>query len=229
MPSFLQQIKYMFHQAMLSEFANKERIISPLLFALTVILLFNFALGDVDPSYRTQMFIAQIFLTALLALQVGFSRLFDQEQEDRVFDLQRTYPVNYFAWFISKFLHIMTIGGLILYPALIIGMFLNSNSLVKNLPGFIVLTSTCALLGLAGLGVTLAAVTIKANAKQILFPLLYFPLTVPILLAAVQSSVIFVETGKIESTSHWLAMLGLFDVIYFTLGLLLYGELVDDS
>ena len=58
-----------------------------------------------------------------------------------------------------------------------------------------------------------------------LFPLLYFPLAIPVLLASVQATLIFLGGGE-QGASQWLGLLAGFDIIYFTLGLLLFGELL---
>ena len=72
--------------------------------------------------------------------------------------------------------------------------------------------------------------TLKANARQILYPLLYFPLTAPVLLGAVQSSRLCLDGGRAAADiKAWLGLLLGFDCIYVTLGILLFTELVDES
>ena len=83
---------------------------------------------------------------------------------------------------------------------------------------------------MASLGILLATMTLRINARQILFPILYFPLTTPIILAAVNSTLLYLEKREInEAIQGWIGLLCLFDVIYLTLGILLFSEIVEES
>jgi heme exporter protein B len=228
-----QQYKLLVGQGLRAELADRERIISPVLFAVTMLLLFAFAVGEVDPSLKPRLYLAQTFLTAFFALQISFSRLFEPDRQDRVFDLVRTYPVSHTAWFLAKYTLVMLLGGLVLAPTLVFGAFLHQTAKVQLFSWSVCGIAFLALAGLAALGVLLSAMTLKANARQIIYPLLYFPLTTPVLLAAVQASLLQLEPqaagpGGSPSTA-WLGLLAAFDVIYFTLGILLFTELVDDG
>jgi heme exporter protein B len=228
--SFAAQYRLILRQGVGAELSDKERLVSPVLFAMTVLLLFSFAMGDMDESLRIRIYIAESFLTAFFALQLSFSRLFEPDQRDRVFDLMRTYPVAHGAWFLAKYTLLLALGALTLLPTMLFGAFLQQTARTPLLNGFVLLVALLALAGLAALGLLLSVMTLKANGRQLLYPLLYFPLTSPVLLAAVQASVLYMEAHAVTPpVRSWLGLLAAFDVIYFTLGLLLYGELVDDT
>lgn len=229
-PTFAAQYWLILKQGIAAEFADKERLVSPVLFAATMLLLFSFALGDLDASLRQQVYVAESFLIGFIALQLSFSRLFEPEQKDRVFDLMRTYPVSHAAWFLAKYTLLLGLGFLTLVPTMLIGAFLQQSAKIPLLFGAVFGIAMLSLAGLSALGLLLAVMMLKAHGRQILYPLLYFPLTSPILLAAVQASLLYMESGKLTSSGQsWLGLLAAFDVIYFTLGLLLYTELVDDT
>ncbi|MFN7640396.1 MAG: hypothetical protein ACK5PR_01455, partial [bacterium] len=138
------------------------------------------------------------------------------------------YPISPTAWFLSKYLVVITLGVLILMPTLLLAnLFLNEgrdNLLDSSMMGIALI----ALLGLGALGVLLSTMMLRSNAKQILYPLIYFPLTTPVLLAAVESSrAHLVDGSSLEKLlSSWLGLLVIFGIMYFTLSLLLFGELV---
>jgi heme exporter protein B len=232
--AFFAQYWLILKQGFAAELSDKERLLSPVLFAMTLLLLFSFAMGNLDESLRTRIYTAQSFLTAFFALQLSFSRLFEPEQRDSVFDLMRTYPISHAAWFLAKYTLLLILGGLILVPTMVFGAFLQQTvrTPLLHLPVFGV--AFLALAGLAALGLLLSVMTLKANGRQILYPLLYFPLTTPVLLAAVQASLLYMDHAALDAIQQttaqsWLGLLAAFDVIYFTLGLLLYSELVDDT
>ncbi len=222
------QFRALMVQSIHVEWASSERWLSPLLFAVTVLILFAFAFGRVEPQFLPQMFIAATFLTAFFALQIAFSRILEPDMQDRVFEQLRSYPISPTAWFLSKYLVVITLGVLILMPTLLLAnLFLNEgrdNLLDSSMMGIALI----ALLGLGALGVLLSTMMLRSNAKQILYPLIYFPLTTPVLLAAVESSrAHLVDGSSLEKLlSSWLGLLVIFGIMYFTLSLLLFGELV---
>jgi heme exporter protein B len=226
----VRQLAVLVGQGVRAELADKERLVSPVLFGMTMLILFSFAMGEPDPLLKRNFFVAQTFLTAFLALQLSFSRLFEPDRQDRVFDLMRTYPISSMAWFLSKYLLVLLLGAAILVPTILFSAFLYHSDKEPVLAWVVIGIALLALAGLSALGVLLSAMTLKANARQILYPLLYFPLTTPVLLAATNASLTYLEVGEVtENVTTWACLLLAFDVIYFTLGLLLYGELVDDA
>jgi len=228
--SFTKQLKLIVAHGLKVELADKERIISPILFSLTILMLFNFALGETDPRLRHQIFTAETFLTGFLALQICFMRIFEPDQEDNIFTLMRTYPINSSAWFIGKYILVLILSSIIMVSTTLMSSLLhfdaNGPLLSWVFYGIVLLT----LLGLGAIGVLLSVITLKARSRQILFPILYFPLTTPVLLAAVNASLLYLEHGEItEAIEGWVGLLALFDVIYITLGLLLFSEIVEDN
>jgi heme exporter protein B len=229
-PSGFRQYLILVRQGVRAELADLERIMSPVLFALTLLVVFSFAVGDVDDSLRVKIYLAETFLTAFFALQISFSRIFEPDRQDRVFDLMRTYPVSHNAWFLSKYTMVLALGIATLGPTLFFGAFLHQSTKVQLFSWVVCLIAFLALAGLAALGVLLSVVTLKANSRQILYPLLYFPLVTPVLLAAVQAADLYLRDQALNDVVlPWLGLLLAFDTIYFTLSFLLFPELVDES
>ncbi len=217
-------------QGLRAEFVDKERLVSPVLFALTMLILFAFALGDLDQSLRIKVYLAETLLTALFALQLSFSRLFEPDRQDRVFDLLRTYPVSYSSLFLAKYTLVLILGSATLIPTMLFGAFLHQSANQSLFSWLVLGISILALAGLGALGVLLSVLTLKAQARQILYPILYFPLTTPVLLAAIQSARLCLEAGVTSpELKSWIGLLVGFDTIYITLGILLFTELMDES
>jgi len=217
-------------QGLRAEFVDKERLISPVLFSLTMLVLFAFALGDLDQSLRIRVYLAETFLTALFALQMSFSRLFEPDRQDRVFELLRTYPISYTSLFLAKYSLVLILGSATLIPTMLFGAFLHQSANQQLFSWVVLGIGLLALAGLGALGVLLSALTLKAQARQIIYPLLYFPMTTPVLLAAVQSARLCLDVGLgSPELKSWLGLLAAFDIIYITLGVLLFTELMDES
>ena len=230
MKEFWRQTGVLFRQGLQAELSDKERILSPLLFALTVLLLFSFAFADIDPTLVKKVFVAETYLTVFFALQITFARVFEPDRDDKVFELMRSYPVSRPAWFLAKYLLVFLVGTLVLVPTMLAAAILNRTDLGALVQPEIIQVAFLTLAGLSALGVLVSALTLKAAGRQILYPILYFPLTIPVLLAAVEASSQFLETGVIsEQYNAWLGLLTGFDVIYFTLGITVFGEIVDSG
>jgi heme exporter protein B len=228
--SFWEQVALVITHGARAEWADKERIISPILFAMTVILLFNFSLGDTDPRLRHQLFTAEAFMTGFLALQICYVRVFEPDQEDKIFELLRSYPLNPTAWYIGKYILVLILSSLILFPTVLIAAFIMYDPNGPLISWFFTLILWLSIMGLSAIGVLLSAITLKARARQILFPLLYFPLTTPVLLAGVSATLTYLDHQELnEAVQGWTGLLCLFNVIYLTLGILLFAEIVDDS
>jgi|GEM_PF-679184 len=227
-PSLMAQMSTLIRQGIRAEWREKERLVSPLLFAAVIQLLFAFSVGSVDGDLTRKIFLAQTFLTIFLALQVSFVRVFEPDMQDKVFDLIRSYPVSFDAWYLAKTVLVIGFGALIVLPTMILGAVFQGQASdpLFSLPMATITFLT--LIGLAPLGVLLSALTLRAAARQILFPLIYFPLTTPVLLAAVNASDLYLAGGVLDETVRgWLMILVAFDAIYLTLGYLLFREVVD--
>lgn len=222
------QFRTMLYQSVQVEWANAERWLSPLLFAMTILLLFAFAFGRVESQFLPQMFIAATFLTAFFSLQIAFSRILEPDMQDKVFDQLRSYPLSPVAWFLSKYCLVIMLGVMILLPTLLLSHLFLNESQENMLSGPLVVIALMALLSLGSVGVLLSTMMMRSNAKQILYPLIYFPLTTPVLLAAVESSRAHLLDGSSleKLLSSWLGLLVIFGIMYFTLSLLLFGELI---
>lgn len=228
MTGYFRQLRALLLQNLKVEWSNAERWLSPLLFALTLLILFSFAVGRLEGDTAVKILIAETLLTAMFALQLSLSRVLEPDGEDRVFELLRTYPLAPTAWFLSKYLLVLLMGGLILLPTLLLSSFLHAESGLSLWSGPIVAVVMLVMASLGSLGVLLSTMTMRSGAKQILYPILYFPLTTPVLLAAVEScnAIMLNQESLADLMKSWLGLLLIFGIIYLTLGLVLFGELI---
>ncbi len=224
------QFRIIFRQTLRAEFADRERVISPLLFSMVILVVIAFTFGEPAPELRPSAFIAQVFLSLILATQTALSRAFEPEHQDRAFDLLRAAPLSPSALFLAKLAVVLMQGASILVPsiavsALFCGVALPPERLLA-FGGLSLLTVA----GLGSLGVTLAAMTLKAHARTVLFPLLYFPLATPLLLAATQGGIAIIAPESMVAAdtmiSGWITVSISANLIFLTLGILLFGELV---
>jgi heme exporter protein B len=226
----IRQFLLIFRQTLRAEFADRERLISPLLFSLVILVMLAFTFGEPAPESRPAAFVAQVFLSLLFATQTALARAFDPENQDRAFDLLRTSPVDPAAIFIAKLLVVLLQSMSILVPAIAVSaLFCSLDTPYTTLISFAGL-SVLTVTGLGSLGVTLAAMTLKATARTVLFPLLYFPLATPLLLSGTQGGLAMINPlampGAAATVDGWITVSIAANAIFFTLGILLFGELL---
>ncbi len=218
-------LKYSFK----NDFSTPERLLSPILFSILVIILFSFGFEGISEEHSFRFFCAETYLILFFSIQLSFSRIFEPEQEDGAFALIRTKSASYNSWFLANFLNLFVNGFLILAPTATFSALIHLDDFIIFWPafGFALL----AMVGLSSLGVLLSAVLAKSPAKQILYPLIYFPLSVPVLLAGMNGTFALADLSAPtdDYISSWLILLTSFDVIYFTLSLLLFSEIVQTS
>ncbi len=229
----MRSFRVIFRQTLRAEFADRERLLSPLLFAMVILVVVAFTFGEPAPESRPAAFIAQVFLSLVLATQTALARAFDPEQQDGAFDLLRTAPVAPGSIYLAKLLVVVMQGATILVPSIAVSaLFCGISPPPDRLPAFAGLCFLCLLTvaGLGSLGVTLAAMTLKAHARTVLFPLLYFPLATPLLLAGTQGGIALIAPETIiagaSTVTGWVTIAVSANAIFLTLGILLFGELV---
>lgn len=222
------QWKTLSRHYLLLEFKRLDRIFSSFLFALTFLLIFMLAMGQVEPAQVIQIYLAEAFLAGFFALQLSFARSLEADKEDGVFEVLKTLPLAPSSWFLAKFSSVFCTGAALFIPTLAIASLFHNGTQTGLFTWPMVLICILALLGLTALGVLLSMLTLGARAKQILYPILYFPLTIPVLLCALEASrALLLKTQTFSDLwGSWLGLLGIFDVVYITLSILLFAELI---
>ena len=194
-------------------------------FALLVLIIFAFAL-DPDRGILTRasagLFWVAVLFSALLAVQ----RSFALEAADAARDGLRMAGLDGAGIFLGKAaaiavqlaaLEILLAAGVaILYGA--------------DLHGWLVLVATCLLAtaGLAAAGTVYGVLAAGLKVRETLLPLLVLPAVAPVLLSATRASESALA-GVSGEAAPWLRLLLVFTVVYVTLGVLVFGPLLEES
>ncbi len=219
---------HIFKHTLKIDFAAKERLITPVFFAAIILLLFSFTIPEQPPEMRSRIIIAESLLAVFFAMQIALSRTFESERLDRVFDHIRVSPINSSAFIFAKMFHVFIVGGCITLFTLGLSLVLQGQDVSIAFDPVVLGGCFLTLLGLSGLGVLLAGITFRADGQQVLFSLLYFPLSVPVLLCSSEGLVQWLDTRRWDDTMRgWSTMLIAFDAIYLTMSFLLGPESVD--
>jgi heme exporter protein B len=196
------------------------------LFAITTFVLFRFGLDreSLSGSLAAGVLLATVLFAAILAV----NRLFVAERDEGGFDAIRLAPVDLSALFAAKATALVIYLGvleLIALPVFAL-FFLDSASGIVPVAGVLLLAD----LGLAATGVLVSSIGAHSRARDLIVPLLLLPLLVPVMIAAAGAAepMLGASGPSYAGVGKWLAVLGLYDVVFLLIGYAVYDFLLED-
>lgn len=205
------------------EWRSKDAINSMLFFALLVVVIFSFAFNPTAEESR-RIAGGLIWVAFLFAAIVALNQTWARELHNQVLDAYRVSPAPANALFVAKALGnflFVTVLEVLMAPLFIVFYDLRS---VGPLWQLIVV----ALLGTWALvvnGTFFAALSIRTRSREIMLPLILFPISIPALLAMVDATT-SVLTGE-ASPDWWMKLLLVYDVVFTAVGLLLFESVLN--
>jgi len=195
----------------LAEARAKDMLTTFLVFSLLSVVIFFFAL---TPETISKVAAGVLWVAFTFAGMLGLSRSFFLEKERGGLDALMLCPVDREVVFLGKagssFIF-MFAAELILMPVF---------SVLMNLPLFLprlILIAFLTTIGFVALGTLFATMAANTRAQELMLPLLFLPMAVPLLIAAVESSAAVLEGAPWGQISSWLQMIGAFDIIFVVL------------
>ncbi len=205
------------------EWRSKDAINGMIFFSLLVVVLFSFAF---DPTMGVSRQIAGgiLWVALLFASVTALNQTWTRELRHQVLDAQRMAPSPASALFLAKVLAnfiFVTVIEIVIGPLFIV--FYNLRALGQGWWMLVVLP--LGTLALVVNGTFFAALSLRTRNREMLLPLILFPITVPALLAMVQSTT-GILTGEFDP-GLWMQLLGGYDLIFLTLSLLLFETILN--
>jgi heme exporter protein B len=205
------------------EWRSKDAINSMLFFSLLVVVIFSFSFNPTAEESR-QIAGGLIWVAFLFAAVVALNQTWARELRNQVLDAYRVSPAPAVALFLAK-----AIGNFIsvsVLEMLMTPLFIVFYSLRAIGPGWQLIP--VAVLGTWALvvnGTFFAAMSIRTRSREIMLPLLLFPISVPALLGMVEATSAIL-TGE-YSAKFWMVLLGVYDVVFTTACLILFETVLN--
>ena len=215
----------MFSKDLLIEWRAASRTVALCGFAAILLLVFSFAIGA-DSSALQQHAPAYIWMGVLLSSTMLLERSFRLEQEAGAIATLLLAPVRPPAIFYGKALantlQLVLLAGLTL-PLVVVFCDAQFKGDGLVLLGTIVLG--CG--GLSAPGTMYAAMIARMQGRQLMLPLLLFPLVVPVLVAAVKATSLAMLGDPMDQAGGWLMLLACFNCVYWSLCGVLFGRVIE--
>ena len=207
------------------ELRRRESLLTMFSFGTLLLFVFHFSL-DLAPDKIVEMAPALLWLAFLFTGTLGLAQLFQAERENHCLDALLLSPLDRGALFLAKSgfnLLLMTAVELVIMPLFWILFNLSNWNLLPQL----FLVTLLGTVGFCVLGTMMSALTVKARARELLLPLVLFPLMIPVLLAAIRCMETILKIGTVGDALHWIRLLVAFDVIFLTVGMLLFDWVIE--
>lgn len=226
MRNYFKVIWAIVNKDVISELRSKETVGSIIIFTVLVFVIFNFTfepgasyIGEISPGI---LWVAYIFSSVL-----GLNRTFLSERENNCISGLMLSPIDRGAIYIAKMI------GNMIFIFIVIGISLPIFTVFYNVNIFPLLPKLAPVFflnvaGVSGLGTVLSAMAVNTKTREIMLPVLLFPIMVPVILASVKATSCILGGGTFAQVSSWLKLVAGFDIMFIVVSYLTFEYLVEE-
>jgi len=223
--NLLKQTSLVFWKDLLLELRRRDSLLTMFFFGTLLLFVFHFSF-DLPPDKVAEMAPALLWLAFLFTGTLGLTQLFQMERENHCLEALLLSPLDRGALFLAKScfnLLLMLLVELVVVPLFWILFNLHGWNLLPQL----FLVTLLGTVGFCVLGTIMSAVTLRARARELLLPLVLFPLMIPVILATIRCMENIMSAGDLGAAESWLRLLLGFDVIFVTVGILIFDRVIE--
>lgn len=223
-PSFGRAVWAIIVKDLSAEFRSFELISAMLVFSLLVIIIFNFAL-ELDVIVRKAVTSGVLWTTFAFAGTLGLNRSMSVEKDRGCMDGLLLAPVDrsaiYFGKAVSNLVFMLVVEVVVL-P--VYSLLYNVNLFQPGLLLVILLGSV----GYAAVGTLLSTMSAQTRTREVLLPILLFPVTIPVLLSAVKASGAFLTAAELPEIMTPLNLLIVYDIVFLAIAYMVFDYVVEE-
>ena len=209
------------------EIRSREILYTTLFFAISCVLVFAFALvreGQAAEGVPAGILWIAIAFAGTLAL----GRTFERERHNETLRALLLAPVGPAAVYVGKLLGVLVLLAateVLLVP--LVALFFQAPLLSRPVPMLSLLI--LGTIGFATVGTLFAAMLVRARSRDVLLPVLLYPMTIPVIIAGVWGTAALLQSPPDESVAvMWIGLLVAFDVVFVTLALWAFEPLMTE-
>jgi heme exporter protein B len=223
--SYLRKVLAIVTKDVVAELRTREMLSSMFVFSLLVILIFNFAF-DLRAENQRTLAPGVLWVAIAFSGMLGLSRSFIMEKDRGSMEGLMLTPVDRSAIYLGKMLGnvlFITVVEIIILPIFIVLFNLPAGD-IPILVGVMFLGT----IGFAGVGTLFSAMAIHTRAREVLLPVLLFPVVIPVMLSAVKLTAAILDHIPVAEVQNWLSLLIAFDLIFMALAFMLFDYVMEE-
>jgi len=209
------------------EVRSRELAYTTLFFAVSCVLVFAFSLVQ-EGRAAEGVGAGVLWMAIMFAGNLALGRTFERERQSETLRALMLVPASRPAVYLGKLTGIVLL--LVLTEAILVPLVaLLFESRLLSHPFWLASVVTTGTIGFAAVGTLFAAMLVRARSRDVLLPVLLYPITVPVLIAGVRATVAIAQPEfEVDVVQFWLMMLIAFDVVFITLALWTFEPVMTD-
>ncbi len=223
--NFLRKVAAVAWKDLQAEWRTREVFSAMFVFALLILIIFNFAL-ELRAENARVLVPGILWVAFTFAGMLGLNRSFIQEKDRGSLEGLLLCPVDRSAIYLGKMLAnwaLMALVAVFILPV----SFVLFNLSFGALPMIVVVTAL-GTLGFAGVGTLFSAMAVNTRAREVMLPLLLFPVAVPLIISAVKLTAGIMDGLAGAELARWWQLLVGFDAIFFTLSFVTFDYAIEE-
>jgi heme exporter protein CcmB len=213
------------------EARSRELVYTTLFFALACVLVFAFAF--VEPTLRRPQ-VPDGAKAGILWVAIAFSgtlalgRAFERERQSETLRALLLAPIERAGVYLGKLVALLLLmTGIEIVVVPIVGLLFDAP--IGRAPWLLAALLSAGTVGFAAVGTLFAAMLVRAQSRDVLLPVVLYPIVVPVILAGVSGTrAIFAAEPDFGAAQVWLAMLISFDAVFVTLALWTFAPVMSE-
>jgi heme exporter protein B len=227
MSAFLRVAWLVVRKDLTVEIRSLEILSTTLFFAVTVVLVFSFGLIE-EGRAPDDVAAAILWIAIAFSGTLALGRTFDRERQNETLRALLLAPADRPALYIGK------LAGIVLLLALVELLLVLLVGLLFQAPVFADMVMLVALLaagtiGYASVGTLFAAMLVRVRSRDVLLPIMLYPITIPVMIAGVRGTAALFQAAPDHAMAQfWLGHLFFFDAVFVPLALWTFEPLMTD-
>ena len=224
--AFVRQAGAILAKDLKTEWRAREVFTSMFVFTVLVVVVFQFTIGS-NPALIREVAAGVLWVALLFATVIGLQRAVQMEGEEDCLQGVLLAVQDRSALFLAKALanmiYLVVVSGCIL-PLFALWFRVD---LTASLPALGVILGL-GIVGLSVLGTLFSLIVLNIRMREVMLPLLFLPVSVPLLIAAVYATGNLIDGRTLADVRDYLILMGVFDVVFLVLALLIFDYVVEE-
>jgi heme exporter protein CcmB len=207
------------------ELRSREILYTMAFFGGLLVVVYSFTF-PVDPKLVRAAAPGMLWVAIAFAGTIGLGRAFDRERENDTMRALLLAPVPRLAVFLGKAIAIALLVLAVTAICVPVLALLLGAPLFDE-PGPLVLVLVLGAIGFSVVGTVFAATLLKVRSRDVLLPVIIYPLLVPLFVAGTSATAAMIaERANMEKAWYWISFLGVYDAVFLVVSLWIFDSLV---